>query len=72
MQVAMREAFPLRRVLMPLNISAHFLRTKIAPLTLDPTRIEDDSYLHERVSAYRTAYETYYNRCATPADPPTP
>ncbi len=48
----------------------HFLRTKIAPLTLDPTRIEDEAYLQERVTAYRAAYEGYYQRCATPANPP--
>jgi rhamnulose-1-phosphate aldolase/alcohol dehydrogenase len=47
----------------------HFLRTKIAPLTLDPARIEDDAYLAERFEAYRSAYGAYYARCAGPADP---
>lgn len=41
----------------------HFLRTKIAPLTLDPTRLQDDSYLAEKVSAYRDRYAAYYERC---------
>jgi rhamnulose-1-phosphate aldolase/alcohol dehydrogenase len=48
----------------------HFLRTKIAPLTLDPSRLDDDAYLAERVASYRAAYEAYYLRCATAADPP--
>jgi rhamnulose-1-phosphate aldolase/alcohol dehydrogenase len=48
----------------------HFLRTKIAPLTLDPTRLADDTYLTERMAAYRAADEAYYKRCATQADPP--
>lgn len=47
----------------------HFLRTKIAPLTLDPERIEDDAYLAGRLEDYRTAYRGYYERCARPADP---
>ena len=48
----------------------HFLRTKIAPLALDPSRLDDDGYLGERLAAYREAYAAYYRRCATPADPP--
>jgi rhamnulose-1-phosphate aldolase/alcohol dehydrogenase len=48
----------------------HFLRTKIAPLTIDPARIEDDSYLAARIGRYREAYESYYRRCASPEDPP--
>jgi rhamnulose-1-phosphate aldolase/alcohol dehydrogenase len=47
----------------------HFLRTKIAPLTLDPARLEDDAYLGERLANYREGYAAYYQRCATPADP---
>ena len=47
----------------------HFLRTKIAPLTLDPARLDDDVYLAGRLEDYRTAYRAYYERCAGPADP---
>jgi rhamnulose-1-phosphate aldolase/alcohol dehydrogenase len=47
----------------------HFLRTKIAPLVLDPTRIEDSSYLTERIAAYRADYAAYYQRCARPDSP---
>jgi rhamnulose-1-phosphate aldolase/alcohol dehydrogenase len=47
----------------------HFLRTKIAPLTLDPARLEDDAYLVGKLEDYRTAYRTYYERCAGPSDP---
>jgi rhamnulose-1-phosphate aldolase/alcohol dehydrogenase len=48
----------------------HFLRTKIAPLTLDAARLDDDAYLAQRLADYRAAYEAYYRRCATPEDPP--
>lgn len=41
----------------------HFLRTKIAPLTLDPARMGDDAYLAERLDAYRAMYAAYYERC---------
>jgi len=47
----------------------HFLRTKIAPLTLDPGRLDDTVYLAEQFQAYRRAYAEYYDRCAGPADP---
>jgi rhamnulose-1-phosphate aldolase/alcohol dehydrogenase len=47
----------------------HFLRTKIAPLTLDPSRIDDDAYLAERFEQYRQGYAAYYQRCARPTDP---
>lgn len=47
----------------------HFLRTKIAPLTLDPARLDDEAYLSRRLAAYRESYAAYYQRCATPADP---
>ena len=47
----------------------HFLRTKIAPLTLDPSRLEDAEYLQARVSEYREGYAAYYQRCAKPTDP---
>jgi hypothetical protein len=48
----------------------HFLRTKIAPLTLDAGRLDDDAYLAGRLDAYRQGYEAYYRRCAIAGDPP--
>lgn len=47
----------------------HFLRTKIAPLVLDPARIEDSAWLGERIEAYRADYAAYYQRCARPNSP---
>jgi rhamnulose-1-phosphate aldolase/alcohol dehydrogenase len=47
----------------------HFLRTKIAPMTLDPAQIDDAAYLAESLEAYRRAYAAYYERCAKPGDP---
>ncbi len=47
----------------------HFLRTKIAPLALDPARIDDDLYLEEALAGYRAAYAAYYQRCARAGDP---
>eukprot|EP01037_Dinobryon_pediforme_P006407 gene6407-6473_t len=47
----------------------HFLRTKIAPLTLDPARLRDDTYLAERIGAYRAMYAAYYNRCKRAGSP---
>nr|KIS31808.1 short-chain dehydrogenase [Novosphingobium sp. P6W] len=47
----------------------HFLRTKIAPLTLDPARLGDDAYLAEKVAAYRDLYAAYYERCKRPNSP---
>ena len=47
----------------------HFLRTKIAPLTLDPGRLDDEAYLADRFERYRQDYAAYYGRCAGPADP---
>ncbi|MES2698156.1 MAG: class II aldolase/adducin family protein, partial [Pseudomonadota bacterium] len=41
----------------------HFLRTKIAPLVLDPARMDDEAYLAERLTDYRALYAAYYNRC---------
>ncbi|RZJ98032.1 MAG: bifunctional rhamnulose-1-phosphate aldolase/short-chain dehydrogenase, partial [Novosphingobium sp.] len=41
----------------------HFLRTKIAPLTLDAARLTDDAYLGEQLEAYRARYAAYYERC---------
>lgn len=48
----------------------HFLRTKIAPLPLDPTRIDDFVYLKSVIADYRASYANYYRRCAGPKDPP--
>jgi rhamnulose-1-phosphate aldolase/alcohol dehydrogenase len=48
----------------------HFLRTKIAPLGLDPARIDDNAYLSTAVEDYRTRYAQYYARCAGDKDPP--
>ena len=47
----------------------HFLRTKIAPLTLDPERVGNDAYLAERIATYRDAYAAYYARNARDGDP---
>jgi rhamnulose-1-phosphate aldolase/alcohol dehydrogenase len=47
----------------------HFLRTKIAPLALDPARLQDDAYLEARISAYRGFYAAYYERCKRPNSP---
>jgi rhamnulose-1-phosphate aldolase/alcohol dehydrogenase len=47
----------------------HFLRTKIAPLNLDPVHIDDADYLSSALVDYRRDYATYYTRCAGPADP---
>lgn len=47
----------------------HFLRTKISPLALDPTRIDDMAYLGNAVAEYRSNYASYYARCAGPEDP---
>ncbi|MDB5436302.1 MAG: bifunctional rhamnulose-phosphate aldolase/short-chain dehydrogenase [Phenylobacterium sp.] len=46
----------------------HFLRTKIAPLLLDPARIEDAD-LEAALDRYRQDYAAYYRRHASPADP---
>jgi rhamnulose-1-phosphate aldolase/alcohol dehydrogenase len=47
----------------------HFLRTKIAPLALDPGRIDDLDYLKGAVAEYNLNYANYYARCAGPNDP---
>ena len=41
----------------------HFLRTKIAPLTLDPSRLEDIAYLESEIASFRDLYAAYYERC---------
>ncbi|AOR79766.1 bifunctional rhamnulose-1-phosphate aldolase/short-chain dehydrogenase [Novosphingobium resinovorum] len=47
----------------------HFLRTKIAPLTLDPARLHDDAYLAQKIADYRDLYAAYYERCKRPNSP---
>jgi rhamnulose-1-phosphate aldolase/alcohol dehydrogenase len=47
----------------------HFLRTKIAPLTLDPAKVADGDYLEAAILAYRKSYAAYYERNASPTDP---
>ncbi|MBU6299214.1 MAG: bifunctional rhamnulose-1-phosphate aldolase/short-chain dehydrogenase [Alphaproteobacteria bacterium] len=47
----------------------HFLRTKIAPLVLDPAKIGDDKYLTEAMEDYRKGYAAYYARCMQKGDP---
>jgi rhamnulose-1-phosphate aldolase/alcohol dehydrogenase len=47
----------------------HFLRTKIAPLALDPTRIGDAAYLVHALEEYRKSYASYYLRNAKSTDP---
>jgi len=47
----------------------HFLRTKIAPLLLDPARCDDDAYLRQELENYRAAYAGYYQRNAKAGDP---
>ncbi len=47
----------------------HFLRTKIAPLALDPARLRDDAYLAARIADYRELYRAYYERCKRAGSP---
>lgn len=47
----------------------HFLRTKIAPLVLDPARLDDDGYLAQQIADYRALYAAYYDRCRRPNSP---
>ena len=57
--------------LAPLGTSCpdHFLRTKIAPLVLEPTKIEDKTYLDKVFEEYRTGYKAYYDACKHPNSP---
>ncbi|MEV0583671.1 bifunctional aldolase/short-chain dehydrogenase [Nonomuraea sp. NPDC050310] len=43
----------------------HFLRTKVAPLVLDP-----EAAIEPQFEAYRAAYTAYYERHAVPGSPP--
>ena len=47
----------------------HFLRTKIAPLVLDPARLDDDDYLGSQCATYRNHYAAYYARCKREGSP---
>lgn len=47
----------------------HFLRTKIAPLVLDPAHLDDNAALSGAIAGYRDGYAAYYKRCAGPDDP---
>jgi rhamnulose-1-phosphate aldolase/alcohol dehydrogenase len=47
----------------------HFLRTKIAPLALDPARVAEPGYLEAALETYRQGYAAYYQRNAQPSDP---
>ena len=51
--------------LAPLGTSCpdHFLRTKIAPLVLDPAQVEDLAYLDSVFAEYRAGYKAYYETC---------
>ncbi|MDE2041495.1 MAG: bifunctional rhamnulose-1-phosphate aldolase/short-chain dehydrogenase [Alphaproteobacteria bacterium] len=52
-----------RLALMGTSCPDHFLRTKIAPLTLDLTALTDDAKLAEELESYRKAYAHYYDAC---------
>jgi rhamnulose-1-phosphate aldolase/alcohol dehydrogenase len=47
----------------------HFLRTKIAPLTIEPDRLSDTAALAEEIAGYRKAYGMYYDMCKRPDSP---
>jgi rhamnulose-1-phosphate aldolase/alcohol dehydrogenase len=47
----------------------HFLRTKIAPLTLDPSRLDEIDYLDREISHFRDRYAAYYQRCKRGGSP---
>lgn len=51
--------------LAPLGTSCpdHFLRTKIAPLVLDPDKTENKEYLDSVFESYRQGYKSYYDAC---------
>jgi rhamnulose-1-phosphate aldolase/alcohol dehydrogenase len=57
----------------PLGTSCpdHFLRTKIAPLILDPVALKDNqsAYLDKVFADYRADYQAYYDACKHPDSP---
>jgi rhamnulose-1-phosphate aldolase/alcohol dehydrogenase len=57
--------------LAPLGTSCpdHFLRTKIAPLVLEPAKLEEEGYLDSVFEEYRKGYTAYYETCKHPNSP---
>ncbi len=57
--------------LAPLGTSCpdHFLRTKIAPLVLDPDKTDNKEYLDSVFESYRLGYKAYYDACKHPNSP---
>lgn len=57
--------------LAPLGTSCpdHFLRTKIAPLVLDASKLNEKDYLDAEFAAYREGYRQYYETCKHPNSP---
>jgi rhamnulose-1-phosphate aldolase/alcohol dehydrogenase len=57
--------------LAPLGTSCpdHFLRTKIAPLVLEPAKLENEGYLDSVFEEYRNGYTAYYETCKHPNSP---
>lgn len=57
--------------LAPLGTSCpdHFLRTKIAPLVLDPDKTDNKEYLDSVFESYRLGYKAYYDTCKHPNSP---
>ncbi len=57
--------------LAPLGTSCpdHFLRTKIAPLVLEPAKLEEEGYLDSVFEEYRNGYTAYYETCKHPNSP---
>ncbi len=47
----------------------HFLRTKIAPLTIELHRLADDAALAAELANYRAAYACYYDNCKRATSP---
>jgi rhamnulose-1-phosphate aldolase/alcohol dehydrogenase len=58
-----------RLAMMGTSCPDHFLRTKIAPLTIQPERLNDDAALAEEIENYRKAYAWYYDNCKRPNSP---
>lgn len=48
----------------------HFLRTKIAPLVLDPEKLDDDAWLAAAMEEYRKGHLAYHQRNFAPGHPP--
>jgi rhamnulose-1-phosphate aldolase/alcohol dehydrogenase len=52
-----------RLALLGTSCPDHFLRTKIAPLTLELDALEDEALLAKEIAEYAQAYAAYYTRC---------